>query len=273
MSSTVAARRRPRPSVRLPAAVVNVGAPLVVAAIVLGLWQSGTIHRALDLREFAVPYPADIVSSFVDNLGHLLGLAGETFRPALIGLLIAEALGFAAAGLLLLLPRAAGRWAMTAGAAVQTLPSLATAALISFWVDSALLFKITVVVVMVAPSMLVYAFRGFTSAPADALELMDSYSASRWQVWWNVQVPHAVPYVFTQARYAMIIMLAAVVISEVVETSDGLGYELQVSFSLFDTAYAWASVLMLALLGVAAYTVVGLVERFFFGWASRQHRS
>jgi NitT/TauT family transport system permease protein len=273
MSSIVGSRRDPRPGLQVPQAVVNVAAPLLVAAAFLGLWQSGLIHRALDLREFAVPYPADIVSSFVDNLGHLLGLAGETFRPALLGLVIAETLGFVAAGLLLLLPRTVGRWAMTAGSAVQAVPSLATAALISFWIDSALLFKVAVVVIMVTPSMLVYAFRGFTSAPADALELMDSYSASRWQIWWNVQVPHSVPYVFTQARYAMIVMLAAVVISEVVETRNGLGYELQVAFSLFDTAYAWASVLMLALLGVLGYVVVGLVERFLFGWATRHSRN
>jgi NitT/TauT family transport system permease protein len=122
---------------------------------------------------------------------------------------------------------------------------------------------------MVAPSMLIYTYRGFTSAKPTAVELMSSYNASSLRVLRTLRVPSAVPHFFTQVKYATVIMLVAVVLAEIMRTGDGLGYEIEGALGQFDTPRAWAAVFTLALVGVLLYALASVVERVFFPWAAR----
>ncbi|GAA4738108.1 ABC transporter permease [Nocardioides endophyticus] len=254
---------------RMRPKVQAVLAPAVVAVLVIAVWQLKVVHHLFDLKEFAVPLPFDVAEAMWTNRDTLLQRAKESLVPGVLGFALGEAIGLAIAGAIMALPGRTARQVTVMGAAVQSLPAIALVALVALWVDSATVLKITVVAIMVAPSMLIYMYRGFTSAKSEALELMSSYNASGLQVLRGLRLPSAVPHLFTQVKYATVIMLVAVILSEIMRTGDGFGFEIEHALGRFDTAEAWAAVFALALVGVLVYALASVVERVFFPWAAR----
>jgi NitT/TauT family transport system permease protein len=248
-------------------------APLVLFVLVIWLWQSEFFHNLFGLETFAVPLPDRILEAFGDDSRRLREAFGETFAPAMIGFVGGNLLGFGLALCLMALPPGLGRRGSALGAAVAALPIMAVAPIVALWIESELWFKSVTVVIIVFPSMLVYAYRGMTGVDPTALELMHSYRASQWQVLRELRLPHAVPQIFTALKYTTVLMLVAAVICEILRAHNGLGYEIHDSLVSFGTARAWAAVVLLGLTGIAMYVLLLLVERFGFPWALRQEQS
>lgn len=271
--TVTAASSRTSPSAppvrRMSPRLKGVLAPLLAAVVVLGLWQGQVIHDLFGLKTFAVPLPLDIFEAMWTNRAELLVSARESLLPGLIGFGVAEIVGLVLGGLLMSLPPSLARHITVLGAAIQALPAIALIALVSFWISDNTALKVAVVVIMVTPSMLIYTYKGFTSARPSALELMDSYNASQVRVLRSLRLPSAVPHLFTQVKYGVTIMLVAVILAEIMKTGDGLGYQIEHSLSRFDTAVAWAAVGVLAAFGVITYAFASVVERTVFPWAVR----
>jgi len=244
--------------------------PLVVFVVVMLLWQNEVFHDLFGLETFAVPLPDRILDSFSEDSRRLREAFGETFVPASLGYVGGNLLGFLLALTLMALPPALGRRGSALGAAVAALPIMAVAPIVALWIESELWFKTVTVVIIVFPSMLVYAYRGMTSVDPTAVELMHSYRASQWQVLRVLRLPHAVPQIFTALKYTTVLMLVAAVICEILRAHNGLGFEIHEALVSFGTPRAWAAVVLLGLTGIVTYVVLLLVERFGFPWALRQ---
>jgi NitT/TauT family transport system permease protein len=254
--------------------VRTVVAPALFFVVFVALWQARVFNDLLGLETFAVPLPGDILDSLVDDRSELWRRFGETFDAAALGYVLGNGVGFAGALVLLTLPRPLARRAGTVCAAVQALPIIAVAPLISLYIDSPLWFKATTVMVLVSPSMLIYAYRGMTSTDPVALELMESYRASPLQVLRRLRLPGAVPGVFTALKYTTVLTLIGVVVCEILTIGDGLGFEIHDSLQAFSTARAWAAVAILAGVGILAYSALMVIERLVFPWSVRgEHRN
>jgi ABC-type nitrate/sulfonate/bicarbonate transport system permease component len=220
-----------------------------------------------------VPLPDDIVKALGDHKRELARAFGETFGPAAVGYVGGNLVGFVIAMGLVALPAPAARRASAAGAAFAALPIMAIAPIVALWIESFLWFKAVTVTIIVFPSMLVYAYRGMTNCDGTALELMDSYRASAWQVFRVLRLPSAVPQVFTALKYTTVLTLVATVICEVLKSQDGLGAAIHESLTSFSTAQAWAAVVLLSVTGILAYALLVALERVAFPWALRQEAS
>lgn len=245
-------------------------APLAFFILFVVLWQNRVFHELFGLETFAVPLPERILDSFREDSSRLREAFGETFLPAFMGYAGGNLLGFLLALGLTALPPELGRRGSALGAAVAALPIMAVAPIVALWIASELWFKTVTVVIIVFPSMLVYAYRGMTSVDPTALELMSSYRASSWQVLRALRLPNAVPQIFTALKYTTVLMLVAAVICEILRAHNGLGFEIHEALVSFGTPRAWAAVVLLGLTGIAVYVLLLLVERFAFPWALRQ---
>lgn len=244
-------------------------APVVVAVVVLGVWQLGWIHSLFGLRTFTVPLPFDIIAQMFTNAGRLGQAARESLIPGFEGFALGEAVGFVIASVIMAFPRSVSRQITVIVAAVQSLPSIGLIAIVSLWVNPADLIKVTVVAIMVAPSMVIYTYRGYVSANPMALELMDSLNASQWRVLWSVRLPTAVPHIFTQIKYAAVIMLVGVILTEIMKAGDGFGWIINDALNKLQAALGWAAVVAVASVGVVIYALAALLERLLFPWSSR----
>lgn len=247
-----------------------IGAPALIFATFIALWQLRVFNDVLGLATYAVPLPDQIVTAAGDHVGELGRAFAQTFTAVLLGYGLGNGVGFTLALGLLALPETASRRVGGVFTSFQALPIIAIAPLVALWVPHDLWFKALVVTIMVFPSMLVYAWRGMSGVEPAALELMASYRASRWQVLTGLRIPAAIPQIFTALKYTTVLALIGVVVCEILKSHDGLGYEIHDALQMFSTPLAWAAVGILALVGIATYTVLVLLERVLFPWAARR---
>ena len=87
----------------------------------------------------------------------------------------------------------------------------------------------------------------------DLLDLVRTLKGSRWQVFTKIQLPGALPYIFSGMKVAAILAVAGAIVGEFLGSDRGLGYlMLQVQVTL-DTAAMFMAVILITLLGGVLY--------------------
>jgi NitT/TauT family transport system permease protein len=103
--------------------------------------------------------------------------------------------------------------------------------------------------------------RGLREVELDLLDLVRTLRASRWQVFTKIQLPGALPYIFSGMKVAAILAVAGAIVGEFLGSDRGLGYlMLQVQVTL-DTAAMFMAVILITLIGVLLYGMVLGLER------------
>src|SRR5512133_127200 len=106
--------------------------------------------------------------------------------------------------------------------------------------------------------------RGLHSPDPRALELMRSYAAGRWKILWHLRVPASLPYVFSALKISATASVIGAIIGETpASLQGGLGYAI-VNFNQYystQPANLWATIVACALLGMAFFLAVVLLER------------
>jgi NitT/TauT family transport system permease protein len=103
--------------------------------------------------------------------------------------------------------------------------------------------------------------RGLREADPDLLDLVRTLRGSRWQIFTKIQLPGALPYIFSGMKVAAILAVAGAIVGEFLGSDRGLGYlMLQVQVTL-DTAAMFMAVILITLIGVVLYGLVLGLER------------
>jgi NitT/TauT family transport system permease protein len=103
--------------------------------------------------------------------------------------------------------------------------------------------------------------RGLREIEPDLLDLVRSLRGSRWQLFTKIQLPGALPYIFSGMKVAAILAVAGAIVGEFLGSDKGLGYlMLQVQVTL-DTPAMFMAVILITLIGMVLYGLVLLLER------------
>jgi NitT/TauT family transport system permease protein len=103
--------------------------------------------------------------------------------------------------------------------------------------------------------------RGLRETEPELLDLVRSLKGSRWQLFTKIQLPGALPYIFSGMKVAAILAVAGAIVGEFLSSDKGLGYlMLQVQVTL-DTPAMFMAVILITLIGVALYGLVLGLER------------
>jgi NitT/TauT family transport system permease protein len=104
--------------------------------------------------------------------------------------------------------------------------------------------------------------RGLREIEPELLDLVRSLKGSRWQLFSKVQLPGALPYIFSGMKVGAILAVAGAIVGEFLGSDKGLGYlMLQVQVTL-DTPAMFMAVIMITLIGMLLYGIVLLLERW-----------
>jgi NitT/TauT family transport system permease protein len=243
--------------------------PGVLLAGLIGAWQiassSGAIADALSLEDFLVPSPAEIASSLWENRDLLAENAWVTLREMLLGILCALAVGVGFAILM-------HRWRLLRDAAYplvvasQTIPIVVISPILVVWFGYGITPKIVIVALICFFPITVNALDGLRSADPEAVKMMRSLSASRWQQFWRVEAPAALPSLFTGMKIAVVVAPIGAVFAEWAGSGSGLGHLIQSDTANFEVARQFATVVVLAALALALIGLVALAERRVVRW-------
>ena len=144
---------------------------------------------------------------------------------------------------------------------LNMIPKVALGPLIIVWFKYGILpNSIMAFSIAVFPILLTTA-RGLREIEPELLDLVKSLKGSRWQLFTKIQLPGALPYIFSGMKVGAILAVAGAVVGEFLGSDKGLGYlMLQVQVTL-DTPAMFMAVLLITVLGMALYAMVLGLER------------
>jgi len=144
---------------------------------------------------------------------------------------------------------------------LNMIPKVALGPLIIVWFkygvfpNSIMAFSIAVFPILLTTA------RGLREIEPELLDLVRSLRGSRWQLFTKIQLPGALPYIFSGMKVGAILAVAGAIVGEFLGSDKGLGYlMLQVQVTL-DTPAMFMAVIMITLLGMVLYGLVLLLER------------
>ena len=239
-------------------------APLVFAVLVATVWELAA--RAAALPPWLLPAPSQIL---IESLAfspefprHILATTIATLAGFALATLAGIALGLAFASFELL-----ERTVYPALVALQSVPKVALAPLFLMWIGYGLTMKILVVFLVAVFPIVVATTTGLKAAPDSLIQMVRSFKATRLVELTQIRLPYAVPYIFVGLRVGITLAATGAVIGEFVGASAGLGYLITIATQQFRTSLAFGSIVLLALLSIALYYLVDLVQRLAFPWS------
>jgi NitT/TauT family transport system permease protein len=126
--------------------------------------------------------------------------------------------------------------------------------------------KMLIVVIIVYFPTLVNVSRGLTSVEQAALELMHTLRASRWQTYWKLRVPTALPLTFAALKVASSASVLGAVVAEWLSSTRGLGYVIYRSHAEARVARMMMGMVIACLMSMAAFMLVGWVQKRVIPW-------
>ena len=192
----------------------------------------------------------------------LVGASFYTWREAAIGFLLGTVIGIALAAVFVhsrLLERALVPYVI----ASQTIPIVALAPMIVFAFGQDVTSVVIIATYLTFFPVTIAMIRGLRSPDPRALELMRSYAASRWSVFWKLRMPSSVPYLFTALKIAATASIVGAIVGEGPGgIPDGLGRAI-INFNnqyISGPEKLWATILACAVLGIVFFGLIRLAE-------------
>ncbi|MDG2283955.1 MAG: ABC transporter permease, partial [Alphaproteobacteria bacterium] len=104
--------------------------------------------------------------------------------------------------------------------------------------------------------------KGLRSPEIIHLDLMRTYSASNWAVFWKLRWPSSVPFLFTSMKVAVAISLVGAIVGELPTGAiEGLGARLLAGSYYGQTVQIWSALIMAAALAALLVSLVSLANR------------
>jgi ABC-type nitrate/sulfonate/bicarbonate transport system permease component len=238
----------------------------LLAALVL-LWQWYASQPDIDAQ--ILPTPLAVWGVLVGQRDILWQHMLVTLQETVIGFALALAAGVAFGTLIDFSP-----WLRRAIypllVASQTIPIITLAPLLVLWFGFGLVSKSIVVLLVCFFPIVVALADGLRSADPELIRLFRAFGAGPVRILWSVRLPGALPSLFSGVRIAITYSVIGAIFGEYVGASAGLGFYMQLK--KFSPAAVLAAIVVTALLSIALFASVAIVERLALPWYYLQRR-
>lgn len=251
-------------------------APLAILLLLLGAWELYADLGPVD--PLLLPAPHEVAQSLycdASPAGDTLHCEDRTLLwndfpvtagEVLLGILVAGAAGFACA-IALHLSLALRRSTYPLLAASQTIPIPLIAPLLVVWLGFGLAPKLVIIGLVAFFPIVVTTLDALARVDPELPKLMRTLDASRLRILRHVELPAALPGLFSGAKIAVVIAVIGAVFAEQAGSSSGLGHLVQTSIPALETARAYAAVIILSAFAIVLFGLLTLAERLLVPWA------
>ena len=227
------------------------------------LWQA--LAMKLDAA-YILPTPWDILIRLWELRKPLLTVhLPATMLVTFLGLAISLVLGLGLAVLMDVSPF----WQKALYPLVvasQTIPTTTIAPLFVLWFGYGIWSKVLVSILITFFPITITVYDGLRSAKLEMIELLQTYGATKWEIYQKVKVPCALPYFFSAIKMAVPISIIGAAIGEWLGAKSGLGYFSRRMMTQLDGAAVFAPIVLLSVTAMLAVGLVTLLERKFVRW-------
>lgn len=257
-------RARARRARRRPGRVAGALAAVAIVLALLGAWELYADAGSVD--PLLLPAPHAVATALWVDRGLLWDNLTVTAGEVLLGILVAALAGFACA-LALHLSLTLRRSVYPLLVASQTVPIPIVAALLVVWLGFDIAPKLVIIGLVSFFPIVVTTLDALARVDPEQLKLLRTLDASRWRVLCHVELPSALPGLFSGAKIAVTVAVIGAVFAEQAGSSAGLGHLVQQAIPQLLTARAYAAVLILSAFAIALFGLLTLAERLLVPWA------
>jgi ABC-type nitrate/sulfonate/bicarbonate transport system permease component len=238
---------------------------LFVAAILA--WQGIASTGWFD--DLTLASPTEVARSLTSDHAILFDSLWTTLTEVAVGLALSVALGaLTAIAMHVWRPLHEAAYPLLVGS--QAIPVVIVAPLFIIAFDYGLWPKVAIVALVCFFPVTVNLMDGLRSVAPEQLKLMRSLGASRLQTLWKVELPSALPSLFSGLKIAATVSVIGAVFGEAAGADSGLGYLVLLDNHQLETPRAYAGVVLLAALAVGLFLLTTLAERFAVPWYRRE---
>ena len=239
----------------------RIGAALVSLGAFLAAWKLVTVVGGYP--EYILPAPEVVAERAVRAIGsgvlweHTATTLLEVILGFLAGATVAIVAGIAL-GKSVLVERVLSPYIVAA----QAVPILALAPLLDIWFGGGLLARVVICALIVFFPIAIATMVGVRSADPLLDEMLRSLGAAPGLRTRLLEIPSALPVIFGGLRVGVTLAVIGAVVAEWAGASVGLGVLINIANQgLFDTPLMFVALGVLAMIGLAFYGLVVLVER------------
>ena len=240
----------------------RIGNLLYLVGLIVG-WEALTI--VLNINSLLLPAPSAIAEVFVRFAELILVSCAITLGEAMAGFVLAVVIGVALAVVVVYSPPLRGIVLSTI-VAVNATPKVAVAPILVIWLGLGLESKIAMAFLLSFFPIVINAIRGLADVPHDLMNLYRLMRATPFQVFRKVRLPNAMPALFDGMKIALPISMIGAVAGEFVAARQGIGYQIVIAYSNFNSELVFASVITVAVLATVLFQVLVIIEDRVLHW-------
>jgi len=236
---------------------------LVPAAVALLIWEVAA--RQFGSSTSLFPPVSAIALDLSGNYSALLQGVLRTLTETVLGFLLGVAFGFAAGCLFAQVP-IAERLFFPLFVLSQTVPVVAFGAVVIIWFGNGLLAKVVIAFYLTFFPVTVNTHRGLTAVDEQSVNLLRSFGASPWTIFWRLRVPSALPVVVASVLLGVSLSLIGAIVGEWFGDTLGLGILLLQAMYAEDMVRLWSVVVSCGALGALLYGSVAWLAKRYVWW-------
>ena len=241
--------------------ILSVASPIGLLLV----WELAARFGFIDTRFF--PAPSSIISLLIsmtqsgELVVHTLTSLRRLFWGALIGGIPALVLG-----VIMGLNRPIRAIFDPLIAATYPIPksSILPLALLIFGLGEA--SKIFMVAIGVFFPVAINATTGVLEINKIYLDVGRNYKAARWNTFWTIALPGALPVIMTGFKLGIGIGLILIAVAEMIGAKSGLGYMIWSAWETFSVEQMYVGLFTIALIGFVLTVALNELERFIIPW-------
>ncbi len=231
------------------------GAAILVFLII---WEC--MVRLFAIETWLLPAPSDIIMEGKEVLPAFMPHFSATVKLTVAGFAIGVMTGLLAAAVLHLLPGMRETFYPFLIIS-QNLPVIVLAPLLVIWFGFGSLPKLIIITLACFFPIAVSAIGGLQQTDREMYHYMKMMGATRSQLFRKLELPHALPAVFSGMKIAATYSVMAAVISEWLGAQEGIGVFMTLATSSYRTPRVFVAIFIVMLLSMAFFGLIVLLEK------------
>jgi NitT/TauT family transport system permease protein len=237
--------------------------PAVVFLVVVTAWQ--VVVPGLGIESYVLPTPSQIVRGLSREYPTILEHLWATLQAFAVAFSLTAVSGY-------LLALVMSQWTVLETTfypyviAARSIPVITLLPIFLIWLGFGFPSIVAIGYLISFFAMVVNSLSGFNATDEELVEMIRSFSASRWEVFRNVHLYASLPAVFAGLKISVILAFTGVIVGEFLIGTEGIGYLILQYNTSLAVPEMFASVLVISATQLLLFGALVGIERKLLTW-------
>ena len=237
--------------------------PALALLLFLFLWEGLT--RFLEIEPWVLPAPTLIMKEMIEVFPSFTPHIISTVKLVLIGFTFGILTGITTATILHVFPKVR-ETIMPFLVISQNVPIIVLAPLFMIWFGMGDFPKVLIIAMTAFFPIAIATLDGFGQTDRELMHYMKMMGATRKQIFFKLQLPHAIPSIFSGIKIAATYSVMTGVVAEWLGAQQGIGVFMTLSASSYRTPRVFVAIVVTIILSLAFFGLFLALEKLFTRW-------